>query len=349
MWGDVVLDNFFIHKSDRTAAPPVDERQTTLDVAPMSYPTTLLGRLKLRHLRLLIEIADSGSLHRASANMNISQPTASKLLQEVEIAMSAQLFERSFQGMVPTLAGQLATRYAQLLINDLARLQRDISGLQSGLSGTVQIGAIGASLPDLVSPVIAKIGDSHPNIRIILQVGTSDQLVPMLAEAELDLLVGRHSNVPLPTPLDATELSGEPLCIVTRTANPLPDDGHLTLQILSESRWIMQTAPSPMRRAIEVAFTVASATMPSRLIEVSSLYATVDLLRQGDFLAVLPFSVCRHYVETGTMRVLSARMPDLLGPYSLLRVKDRPLTAAAAAVSEQILQQAIGNMDHLMP
>ena len=54
-----------------------------------------LERLKIRHLRLLDQVARRGSLSAAASALGISQPGATKLLHELEAALGQILLERS--------------------------------------------------------------------------------------------------------------------------------------------------------------------------------------------------------------------------------------------------------------
>ncbi|GAN54434.1 LysR family transcriptional regulator [Tanticharoenia sakaeratensis] len=315
----------------------------------MLDPHKLLNRLKLRHLTLLIELENSNNLHKAAERMNLSQPSTSKMLQDVEYALETQLFSRTSHGVFPTASGVLAARYARLMLNDLSRMQRDIVDLQSGVSGSVQLGAIVAGLPQIVSPAMAKVAALAPDVAMTLQVDTSDALMVGLRSGRFDFIIGRTLGLDHNLASTSVELGSEPLCVVSGREHAPPDPGNLTLADLSSWRWIFQTAPSPMRRAIEAAFTMALLPAPPHPIEAASMFATADLLRCAPLLAVMPCQVAEHYENVGVVKRLSVEIPDLLGPFSLITPNDRPLTAAAAHVRTAILEQAIGNSDRLLP
>ena len=61
---------------------------------------SIFSRLRLRQLRLLIELDRCGSLHKAAEAMAISQPGATKALREVEEVLGVPLFQRLPSGLV---------------------------------------------------------------------------------------------------------------------------------------------------------------------------------------------------------------------------------------------------------
>ena len=320
------------------AVPPIDTSK-------------LLNRLKLRQLVLLLEIEATGNLHRAAERIHLSQPSASKLLQEVESALGATLFERTQRGMVPTAFGTLAARYARLMLADLSNLRQELDGLKTGLSGQVRIGAIVAAVPDLVAPVLAGIATDHPGIGVSLVTDTSDALLAGLRSGRLDLMIGRMLGADGqagPSGLTRVTLGPERLRVVAgpdwsgeRAVGALSD--------LSKAGWILQAPPSPMRRAIEAAFTLAQLPVPAPRIEASSVLATVMLLQRTTLLAVLPGSVSRPYAAAGMLIELPVEIPDLLGPYALISDAGRPQSPTVAQVARLILTRAIGNPDRPVP
>ncbi|WP_147061261.1 LysR family transcriptional regulator [Kozakia baliensis] len=341
-----VLSSAFATRSHdaphKTPEPPMSRAPAMSGQAP------LLNRLKLRHLRLILELEATNNLHRAAERMNLSQPSISKLLQEVEHALHVPLFERSSQGVFPTAFGALAARHARLMLNDLTRLQRDMDSMRTGTYGTVRIGSIVAALPELVSPVLAHIADTTPGLNVSLSVDTSDALLLALEAGRIDFMIGRTLGIHRPMTLSCTELAQEPLCVVAGQKNTIEDNGNLTLKDIAQERWILQTAPSPMRHAIEAAFTLAYLPFPPHPVEASSMFATIDLLQHSKMLAVIPCSVSRNYEDKGILRRLSVPIPSLLGSYSAITAQERPLTPASSFIYDLILSEAIKKSDRLV-
>ncbi|MFC0500832.1 LysR family transcriptional regulator [Asaia krungthepensis] len=306
---------------------------------------TLIFRLKFRQLLLLRQISIEPSLNRAARSLNLSQPTASKLLQDMETDLEAQLFERHAHGLTPTGAGLVAIRHAEQILADLGRLRHDLQAVKRGLSGTVRIGAIGAALHDLVTPVLSDLAQSHPEINVTLQVTTSDDLMEMLQAGRIDLALGRPVEGVSPGLLMVEEMAPEPLHVVAGAQNPLLQGQTFTLETLSALRWIVPVRPSPMRKAVEAIFTMARLPLPEHPIEVSSILATIDLLAQSDMVSALPGSVCALFAGSGMVRILPVSLPDVIGPYFLMRMRERNMTPAVAHLARQLRERAIGLSD----
>lgn len=73
----------------------------------------LLMRLRTRQLLLLEALGRESQLGRAAAELGMSQPAATKLLQQAEAAIGTALFIRRARGMEPTPAGEAIIRFAR--------------------------------------------------------------------------------------------------------------------------------------------------------------------------------------------------------------------------------------------
>ncbi|WP_336762314.1 LysR family transcriptional regulator [Asaia sp. VD9] len=307
---------------------------------------TLVFRLKFRQLLLLRQISREPALNRAARSLNLSQPTASKLLQDMETDLEAQLFERHAHGLTPTRSGLVAIRHAEQILADLGRLRHDLQAVGRGLSGTVTIGTIGAPLHEIITPVLVSLAETEPELCVTLHVGTSDDLMNMLHAGRIDLAIGRAIEGIGSDLLLVEELASEQLLIVAGAQNPINERIPKTLHDLRDARWIIHTRPSPMRQAIETAFTLARLPLPSFPIELSSVTATIDLLSQSDMLAVVPRSIYKLFARSGILRELPVSLPDIMGSYSLIRLRNRTVTPEMDYLAGEIRGRAIGLSDN---
>ncbi|HSX72909.1 MAG TPA: LysR family transcriptional regulator, partial [Shinella sp.] len=102
--------------------------------------------LNLRHLRAFMQVCETGSLNRAAAELNVSQPSVTVALAGIEARFGAKLLERYAAGSQPTAAGTVL----------LARLRRMDDQLAAALGQ-----ALGASVqrdPALMAKTLARIG-----------------------------------------------------------------------------------------------------------------------------------------------------------------------------------------------
>src|SRR3982751_6734090 len=89
---------------------------------------SIISRLHLKQLRLTVALGENGSLSEASQQVALSQPGASKALQEIETTFGTPLFVRTNRGLEPNDVGHCVIRYARLIQTDMAHLRDELAG-----------------------------------------------------------------------------------------------------------------------------------------------------------------------------------------------------------------------------
>jgi DNA-binding transcriptional LysR family regulator len=108
-------------------------------------PDYLVRRLRLRHLELLVALADEGTMRAAAGRLHLSQTALSKMLAEVEAGFGARLFERSPQGVAPNPLGEAVIYRARVMLGELARGKDEVDALRNGAEGVLRLGSLWVS------------------------------------------------------------------------------------------------------------------------------------------------------------------------------------------------------------
>ncbi|KJK16779.1 LysR substrate-binding domain-containing protein [Pseudomonas sp. 2(2015)] len=290
-----------------------------------------LGALKIssRQITLLNALGEFGNLRRAAAAMHTTQPAASLLLQQLEERLGVRLFERLPRGMQPTLYGEVMIRYAQGALHEFEHAQAQIAELARGASGLVRVGSVMGPVPGLLTQAVLAYKREHPKVRISLEVGTSDTLLPSLLRGDFDLVVGR-----LPDQSDSHELnielfdSDEQMRVVARAGHPLASAARLALADLAELTWILHPIGSPMRRRVENALQAAGMVQSLDIVETASILATTAMLEASDMIAVVPKDVAEHYARYAMVAILPVELPISMVNLGLLTLRSRPRSVA---------------------
>src|SRR5690349_1078885 len=100
----------------------------------------LRGRIKLRHLRLMLILDEERSISRAAERLCISQAAVSKTRAEIEDGVGAPLFTRVNRRLELTETGECVLQSARRIIAELQNLGDEVAVMKSGMRGTVTIG-----------------------------------------------------------------------------------------------------------------------------------------------------------------------------------------------------------------
>ncbi|CAB3750371.1 LysR family transcriptional regulator [Paraburkholderia solisilvae] len=301
----------------------------------------LINRLKFKHLALLVALDDTRNVHQAADAINVAQPSASRMLGDIEEALGFLLFERNARGMQPTPLGVVTLAYARRALAELTRFAADLDVKRKGGHGQLTVGAIMGAAPDLLAMAVASLKTERPLLNVCILGETSDQVVQLLHRREIDLALGRLTN-----PLQHNDFSFEPLAretllLIVRAVHPLARRTALTLPELIDWPWVAQPITSPARVLFEEELARAGLTTPANLTECASIFATLQLLENYDAVAMLPESVVRDHVRGKLLVALPVEIGKSLAGFGILTRKEEALAEPAERFIELLRQHSL--------
>lgn len=292
-------------------------------------PSHLISRLRFKQLALLVALGDYRNLHRAAEAVHLAQPSATKLVHDLEETFGFALFERLPRGMQPTELGMEVLDFARRMLVDLERFTEDLERKRQGGYGQLIVGAIMGAAPDVVARAVADIKLKRPMLSVRLLGETSDEIMNLLLQRKIDLAVGRFSHILQHNEIDYEVLGNEIMYLVARTGHPLARKRQLGLSDLAGNAWILQPLASPARQLIEQEFGEAGMATPSDVVECSSIFATLQLLQKSDAVTVLPESVVRDHLLAGLLIRLPLDIGKSLPGFGILTRRGEPQSTAA--------------------
>jgi len=132
-------------------------------------------------LRIVLAIAEHGTLSGAAIRLRISHPTLSRRLRQIERRLGARLFERTPTSLRLTAAGEDMRQLALRLRDDIAALERRIGGRDAGPGGPIRLTAPDAVSEYLLPGVLAEVCREHADLTIDLVV--SNQVLSLAQRA----------------------------------------------------------------------------------------------------------------------------------------------------------------------
>jgi DNA-binding transcriptional LysR family regulator len=291
-------------------------------------------KFRLRHVELIAEVYDCRSILKASRRLNLSQPTVTKALQDIESTLNLPLFKRSNRGLEPTPYGEIFARHAKIVLAQLRHAAEELENLRAGYSGKVTVGTLLAAAASILPDAIVLLKKERPGVAISVVVGTYDILVPSLLVGDLDMVLGRLPEQGRSHALLYEDFYAEPVCLVVRRGHPLLRRRRLALRDLVNEAWLLPLPETTLRRQIERAFVDASAPLPRNVIESVSILTNRVLLRKSDCIGVMPYHVALDDVEHGLLSILPVKLKSVESPVGAILRAPGNLPPAASALLE---------------
>ena len=280
-------------------------------------------RLKLPLLRVADALEAHGSLLKASSALGVGQPALTRSLQELEEIVGARLFERHARGVRATEAGRVVIRLARRVLADLRRADEELDLVGNPEGGTVAIGVLPGAL--------IRLKQRHPAIQVRLQQGRTEELLPLLAAGEVEMVLGRLYPPATPDGFLREALWEEPVSILARADHPiLATSGPVTREALARHDLVLPTVSQRVGQEMEqlVALLGLSPAAPTR----SSSYGFIrEMLLATDCLSVMPRLMMAGDLLRGTLRVVPLPIPAPPRPAGLILPPGATPSPAAAA------------------
>lgn len=303
------------------------------------------ANIKPRHLQLMVALDDFRSIGKVASILNITQPAASKSLAELERALGLKLFERSAQGVHPTMYGECLIRHARTILTDLTQAHEELSVLRSGVSEHVRVGATPTAIHSLLPKALTLLKQRSPRTTVLIRDGGLDPLLLDLWSGKLDLVVGRLTRDRSTLGLEERVLSEDGVTLVSGVNHPLTRRKNLKWSDLKGCPWVLSPVGSLLRGPIEHALERHGIPMPTDRIETDSVLLMCFCLKETNALAFLGKDLANHHHALGLIAVLPLEIPGLMRPMGMIWSQQRPLSASARLMMTCLEEVASTNQD----
>ena len=287
-----------------------------------------LTRLKLRQLRLLVAVGRYGNIQNAARSLGLSQPAASKMLQELELDFEVKLFNRNNRGVVPTVFGETLIRHGKLIFSQISNAAQELDDLSEGSAGRVTVGTLLAASAELLPAAIQILLAERPNVAIKIIEGTNEILMPALLSGQIVLVVGRLPSHRHRQKIQQEKLFDDRILAVVGPQHPLARKSEVTFAQTKPFDWILPPLETTLRRQIDHYFIGQQQYIPSVMIESVSYLSNRALLQSRKMIGLMPEEVVASDIKHGQLVQLDWEVPFGRGPIGLSMRMDDELSPA---------------------
>jgi DNA-binding transcriptional LysR family regulator len=258
-------------------------------------------RFTLAQLEAFYWIARLGKFQEAARQLNITQPTISLRIRDLEQTLGASLFERVGRQVRLTNEGEVLLDLSSTILAESRKIQERL-GAADAVQGVFRLG-LPENFAIVCLPEFMRIaGRDYDRLRIEFAIGTSVSLASALDERRIDAAVvtnpqsteglqcvplGEHQmfwaagrEFELKEPISPGDIRGLPII-----ANPQPEPQYLMIK-----EWFRSAGLAPLA--------ISTCT---------SVSVIVELVANGVGLSLLPMSLMRAPIEAGRLQVLRSR------------------------------------------
>jgi len=307
----------------------------------------------LRLIGLALALSEHGNFRRAADSLNLSQPSLSRGIAELERSLGVPLFDRTRKGVVPTAFGRVLLDKGSALLQEAATLKREIELLAGAQSGELRVSASPVLGESVVAIALGQVSARFPKLHISITISHPDQVVDDLLKGRADLGVANVYGSEQDRRLVIDAMAPLPVFFACRAGHPLTKEGSLSLRQVLAYPLAAQTlrgehaevaaaatavSGTPLRRKpAQLKPATDSATrgaMFAPQITVSSLSAARLIVLHSDAVFIATAWSLADDVAAGRLVRLRVDEPAAKSSHGIIRLADRSLGPAEKAFIE---------------
>ncbi|MGE8442241.1 MAG: LysR family transcriptional regulator [Comamonas testosteroni] len=273
----------------------------------------MVKQVRLRQLQLLLALQQCGSVMQAAVELNMSQSAATQALAELERVLGIKLFERHARGMRPTVAGQALIDAARSMLVGLQEVSESLASIRRGASAALRLGAIPAAALSVLSQLLPRFYEAHPQVYVDVHEDASAPLLSQLMASGLDVVFCRQPQL-LPVEFSFEPLLLDAAVVIADADHPLVGRRDVPLPALRGARWVLPSFGIAVRNIVETEVLPEledASWFPASTV---SLPVLEGLLTQPGAVSLVPRSILPGLRSQGRVRALDVRIEGGLPP-----------------------------------
>lgn len=287
-------------------------------------------------LEMFIALAREQHFGRAAEVCNVTQPTLSAAVKQLEDQLGVMLVRRGsrFQGL--TAEGERVLDWARRIVGDTRSMREEMRAVRLGLTGHIRIAVIPTALTmvrDLTTPFY----DENPNVTLSVSSRTSNQILSLLENLEIEVGITYLDHEPLGK-VASVPLYRERYCLVGGDDRLFEGRKSITWKEVSTLPLCLLTPDMQNRRIID-GYLASAGTEVRPTLESDSMISLFSHVLTGKWVSVMPEKLVETFGAGQTVRsipITGPEAPPVVGLVAAHREPHTPVIGALLALARRI-------------
>ncbi len=244
--------------------------------------------MDIRQLQYLAALAREKHFTRAAQACNITQPTLSGRIRQLEQELGVPLLERGQRYIGLTPEGKRVLKWAHLILDNWHSLQTELSQIKNKtgeLVGRLVLGVIPSALP-MASFLTKAMNVVHPSVDFTILSHSSEDIIRALNDFSIEAGITYLDNEPVEGLMRA-ELYAENYCLFVSADHTLAQAESVTWHDAAQQPLCLLTPNMQNRRIIDRAFAVAK-VHPTPRLETNSIMNLISSVKSMGLCSIMP-------------------------------------------------------------
>lgn len=295
-----------------------------------------MDRLNPHSLEVFQAVVETGSATLAARRLNLTQPTITRAIAQLEQATGLVLFERGRSGMRPTAEGAMFAEEVRRSFAGLERVAASARAIRQGVRGRLVVGTIPIYADGFVARAIGRLVEGAADVDVCIEMDSPQSSIRKIlhGQSDLGIMAGAIADRP---EIEVHSLGQRRLMAVMRADHRLGNRREVAVTDLAGADMVLLAEPNPHRDLVMQVFAGAGLPLRPRLEVITQRGAATFALASGavalidqDLAAELvrldPGVRAATFVAAPPWEVVAIRSreraPTLLGEAALARLKE---------------------------
>lgn len=199
-------------------------------------------RFTFRQLEYFVAVGEAGSIVHASERINVSSPTISAAIADLESVFDIQLFVRQHaQGLILTPGGRRFFNRVKTLLADVGSLHELASDIAEQVRGPITLGCLVTLSPFVLPELRRGFEQANPQVSVSQVEANQADLFAKLRRAEIDAAI--TYDLELPPDLSFEPLVELPPYALFKPDHPMANRRSVSLEALSRLPLVLLDLP----------------------------------------------------------------------------------------------------------
>lgn len=302
--------------------------------------------MDFRLIEIFCRVYEERSFSRAARGLELTQPTVSTHVKELEESVGITLFNRLGRGIEPTEAGRFLYARAQPILDLTRAMSEQMAAFLNRVEGVLTIGASSVPGEYLLPGLVAGFHARHADVRVRLQISDTARTIDDVRRGQIEL--GVVGSTAADEDLAFEAFARDELVLALPAGAGWPRSPHLSMRQVRSLPMLVREPGSATRTEFERALAKRKLAPGDFNIaaELGSVGAIKEAVRAGHGVSFVSMVTVAADVAHGTLRI--ARLREL-GPvrrsYYTVSSRRRVLAPATRAFLGYIRQHSGAHAD----
>ncbi len=275
--------------------------------------------MRIEQIQAFVAVSETGSFGGAAKLCDVAQSTISRQVQNLESHLKTSLFHRQAKAKL-TVAGEKLLPHAKRICQEWEKIEDKIEHLLEGEQSELCVAGIHSVCAYFLPPILQKFCQIRPQVQLRVTALGSDRAIKVLRDGLVDIAVVMNNRYLTSTSdMVIKHLYHEQIQVLVSHDHPLAKKESAIIGYLAPYSQIIFKDGYGMQRMVQEVFTNHGYEMDVAM-ELNTLDAFRGVIRQGNFIALLPESALLESKSDSTLATVPIIMEyNDLTTYKLTR------------------------------